>query len=182
MLWKVVYIKLSMVFILKHVLHCLQLEWNKLLFTLWLGSYLWYTCWVEKALVQSGFIHFTVLTIHLIGCSDLVDLWVIRIKAFARVVRRDHVNRARNADHAARTCEGCDCAIIKPGRNIFGEIHEVRKGMWAFFLDCTFRMLIGWAGKYVVKRVFQPPGKSWLNLSFLSACFYSSCFGERLIN
>ena len=24
---------------------------------------------------------------------------------------------------------------------------EVRKGLWAFFLDCAFRVLIGWAGK-----------------------------------
>ena len=27
------------------------------------------------------------------------------------------------------------------------EIHEVRKGMWTFFLDCAFGVLIGWAGK-----------------------------------
>ena len=33
--------------------------------------------------------------------------------------------------------------IIKHGRYIFGEIHEMRKGLWAFFLDCAFRMLIG---------------------------------------
>ena len=26
-------------------------------------------------------------------------------------------------------------------------IHEVRKGLWAFFLHCAFRILIGWAGK-----------------------------------
>ena len=25
--------------------------------------------------------------------------------------------------------------IIKHGRHIFGEIHEVCKGLWAFFLD-----------------------------------------------
>ena len=36
--------------------------------------------------------------------------------------------------------------IIKHGRHVFGEIHEVRKGLWAFFLT-AFRMLIGWAGK-----------------------------------
>ena len=36
--------------------------------------------------------------------------------------------------------------IIKHGRHILGEIHEVRKGLWAFFL-MSFRMLIGWAGK-----------------------------------
>ena len=26
--------------------------------------------------------------------------------------------------------------IIKHGRHVFGEIHEMRKGLWAFFLDC----------------------------------------------
>ena len=26
--------------------------------------------------------------------------------------------------------------IIKRGRYILGEIHEVRKGLWGFFLDC----------------------------------------------
>ena len=29
----------------------------------------------------------------------------------------------------------------------FGGIHEVRKGLWAFFPDCAFRMLIGFAEK-----------------------------------
>ena len=32
-------------------------------------------------------------------------------------------------------------------RHIWGEICEVRKGIWAFFVDCAFRMLIGCAGK-----------------------------------
>ena len=38
--------------------------------------------------------------------------------------------------------------IIKHGRHIVWEIHEVRKDIWAFFFrDCALRMLIGWAGK-----------------------------------
>ena len=28
--------------------------------------------------------------------------------------------------------------IIKDGRHIFGEIHEVRKGLWALFLIVRF--------------------------------------------
>ena len=39
--------------------------------------------------------------------SDLVGLWVIKIKSpcsFAHVVRRDHMKSARNAVQAARTC------------------------------------------------------------------------------
>ena len=35
---------------------------------------------------------------------------------------------------------------------MFPELHEVRKGIWAFFLDCDFRMLIGWAGKLRSRR------------------------------
>ena len=35
--------------------------------------------------------------------------------------------------------------IIKHGRHL--EIYEVRKGFWAFVLDCAFRVLIGWADK-----------------------------------
>ena len=30
----------------------------------------------------------------------------------------------------------------------FLRIHEVRKGLWAVFLDCAIRMQIGWAGKF----------------------------------
>ena len=71
------------------------------------------------------------------------------------VVRRDHVNRARNADHTTWTCERFVSSIVKVARlydyqtwrTHFGEIHEVRKGLWAFFLDCAFRLLIGWATK-----------------------------------
>ena len=37
--------------------------------------------------------------------------------------------------------------IIKGDRHIFGDIHQVRKGIWAFFLVVPFWMLIGWAGK-----------------------------------
>ena len=40
--------------------------------------------------------------------------------------------------------------IIKHGRHIFGEMHEVRKDLWAFFLDRAFRMLIGWESKTLI--------------------------------
>ena len=32
-------------------------------------------------------------------------------------------------------------------QTFLGEIHEVRKGMWAFFLGCAVRTLIGWTGE-----------------------------------
>ena len=34
--------------------------------------------------------------------------------------------------------------IIKHGRHVLGEIHECAKA-YGLFLDCAFRMLIGWA-------------------------------------
>ena len=33
--------------------------------------------------------------------------------------------------------------IIQHDRQFFFKVPEVRKGMWAFSLDCDFRMLIG---------------------------------------
>ena len=33
--------------------------------------------------------------------------------------------------------------IIKHGSDVFGEIHEMRKGLWDLFLDCVSRKLIG---------------------------------------
>ena len=85
--------------------------------------------------------------LHVIGFSNLADLWVITYYPL-------HMNRARNTDVAVRTCENCfslysqNNEIIKHDRHILAEIHKVRKGMWAFFfLDCAFRMLIGCGGK-----------------------------------
>ena len=82
---------------------------------------------------------------HVIRFYDLVDLWVIKIKSlwsFARVVHQEQVNRARNADHAAKTCERfclfCSqnnkiCWLANITDMLVWEIHEVRKGLWAFF-------------------------------------------------
>ena len=51
----------------------------------------------------------------------------------------------RNADHAVRECERFILWSIdyQTWHTHFWEIHEVRKGLWAFF----FLVLIGWAGK-----------------------------------
>ena len=40
-----------------------------------------------------------------------------------------------------------DCMIIEHGSLICFRIDELRKGLWAFFLDRAFRVLIGWVGK-----------------------------------
>ena len=48
----------------------------------------------------------------------------------------------------------------------FLEIPEVRKGMWAFFLDCAFRMLIG-------STVVYRSDCRYIQYTFLSLCqFY----------
>ena len=49
--------------------------------------------------------------------------------------------------------------IIKHDRHVFEEVHEVCKGLWAFFLDYMFWMLIGRIGK------LQSHGKGALLLS-----------------
>ena len=57
------------------------------------------------------------LNIRVIRICDLVDLWVIKIKqspwSFAHIIRRGHVNRAWNADHAARVCKQFVYSIVK---------------------------------------------------------------------
>ena len=78
----------------------------------------------------------------------LVDWWVIKIKkslrSFAHAVCRDQMNRARNADHAAGTHERFAYSRVKivwlsnMADTFLWEIHEVRKGMWVFFLGCAF--------------------------------------------
>ena len=51
---------------------------------------------------------FTVWSRWFVGNWVKKSLW-----SFAHVVRGDHVNRARNADHAARTCERFVYSIVK---------------------------------------------------------------------
>ena len=70
--------------------------------------------------VKVSCVHFASSPSHVIGSSDLVDLWVSNknqsVWSFARVVRRDHVNRARHADHAARACDRFAYSIVKVTR------------------------------------------------------------------
>ena len=46
--------------------------------------------------------------------------------------------------------------IIKHGAHFFGKIYKLRKGLWAFLLDCLFRVLIGWADKLRHMDIFLP--------------------------
>ena len=101
---------------------------------------------------------------HVIGCSELVDLWIIKnnnnkkesLRTFAHVVRRDHVSRARNADQTARICQRFlysmveitrSYDLIKHGRHISLRHSGGAQRFVGFFLVCSFRVLIGWAIK-----------------------------------
>ena len=103
-----------------------------------------------------------IISIDAIRISNFVDLWVIKIKtlwSFAHAVHWDQVNRARNVDQAARTCERFVYSIVEITRLydyqtwqtllllsllllssllllLLWEIHKVHKGMWALFLLC----------------------------------------------
>ena len=58
--------------------------------------------------------------------------------------------------------------IIKHGRHFGWEMHEVRKGIWAFFLGCASRMLIGWAGKLWSRGKKKNEKKhAWMQISYL---------------
>ena len=86
----------------------------------------------------------------LIGFSDPVDLWVIKIEkpmilCARRTSKLSEQYRARNADHAARTGGRFVYPIVKQNRKILwlsntAEIHEVCKGLWDFFSIVLF----GW--------------------------------------
>ena len=58
------------------------------------------------------------------------------------------MNSARNANHAARTFDRFVSSIVKitrlPDWQTWQTNHEVRKGLWAFFLDCIFRMIVSY--------------------------------------
>ena len=83
----------------------------------------------------------------------LCSLWVIKIKSlwsFAHVVCQDHVNRVRNADHAARTCEKFVYLTVKIIR--FSDYQtwpthlcalSAQRCVGSFPLGCAFRKLIG---------------------------------------
>ena len=84
--------------------------------------------------------------LHVIEISDLVDLWVIKIKKsmiLCALSTSRSSNRARNAHEAARTYESFVYSTVKITRlydyktwptHLFEKFTgEVRKGMWAFF-------------------------------------------------
>ena len=88
--------------------------------------------------------------------SDLVDLWVIKMKSpwsFAHVIRREHVNRARNTSLAPGICERFVHSMIKLTRvydyptwptYFWRNSRGTQSFSFFLFLDCAFRLaLIG---------------------------------------
>ena len=59
-------------------------------------------------------------------------------------------SRSRELRKQRRSRSEEDYVIIKHGRRIFRGMHEVRKGLCFFFLDCDFGKLIGWGGKLLL--------------------------------
>ena len=104
--------------------------------------------------------------------SDLADLWVIKIKSlwsFARVVHRNHMNRAQNADQAARTCERFVYSVVKITRlydyqtwqTFFEKFKRCAKVCGLFILDCAFWLLIGWASNTPITCLVWSVTDTW---------------------
>ena len=63
--------------------------------------------------------------------------------------RDQSTKRRSHSENVWKICLVTRLRNYQTWRTHFWEIHEVRKGLWAFFLDCAFRMLIGWATDHV---------------------------------
>ena len=92
-----------------------------------------------------------------VGFSDLVALWVIKIKKpmilCARSTSRSREQKPKSCgDNMRKVCSfyshNNKIVWLSNMADMFvWDIHEVRKGLWAFILDCAFRVLSGWAGE-----------------------------------
>ena len=89
---------------------------------------------------------------HVIRFSDLVDLWVIKIKPMIFCARREHKTQIKQREQAKGLFQ---YSIVKITRlydyqtwrtHLLDEFIRCAK-VCGLFLDCAFRMLIGWAGK-----------------------------------
>ena len=92
--------------------------------------------------------HFQLFTLHVTGFSDLVDLWVIKIKSpwsFAHVVRRDHVNRTTRREHTKGLFRSQKKIVwLSNMADIFFRNSRGAQRHVGFF---PLIVLIGWAGK-----------------------------------
>ena len=82
---------------------------------------------------------------HVIGFSDLVDLWVIKIKkpmilcAFG--TWRPSTKYRSHSENMQKVClffsQNNEFYDYQTWETFFLDIYDVRKGLWAFFLDCA---------------------------------------------
>ena len=95
-------------------------------------------------------------------------------------------------ERSRRTCEKFTYSVVKitsfsdyqTWPTHFWEINEVRKGLWAFYLDYAFRMLIGWAllGRLTFVNIFHSyTVRFWVDLQ-LSQCDRLWSSSEELEN
>ena len=112
---------------------------------------------------------------HLIGFSDLVDLWVIKIKKpmilCACSTSRSREQSTKYADHTARTClfysHNNKIVWLSNMEDTFLEkFTSCAKVCGICFLNCALRVLIGWADKLRWHRMFSL--QFWLILSSAS--------------
>ena len=109
------------------------------------------------------------LAIHGIRFSDLVDLWVIKIrKPMILCARSTSRSREQSTKHRSRSenvrkfCLSYNIVRIRVRiRRLYHyqtwqtHFHGVRKGLWAFFL-IAFGLLIGWAGDSTTLLIYRP--------------------------
>ena len=95
---------------------------------------------------------------HVIGVSDLADLWVIKRKKPMILCARSTSLSPEQSTERRSLCENMwkvrlsdsqrnKTLWLSNGEHIFGEIYKLRKGLWDLIFDCVFRALTGWAGK-----------------------------------
>ena len=82
----------------------------------------------------------TTKSIHVTGCSDLADLWVIRIKSLILCARSTSRSRDLSKKRGSRSENMREVYSIVKMKRFYDdqtwptrEIHEVRKDWWAYF-------------------------------------------------
>ena len=87
--------------------------------------------------------------------TNLIDLWVIMILCALSTSTSSELRTKRSKNMRKVCLFLVQLSRLYDYQTWKTEIHEVRKGLWAFFLDCAFRMLIGWAGR------LRSRGRKW---------------------
>ena len=117
-----------------------------------------YCCCLDSVVFpRSACFVFSFSSYHVIGVSDLVDLWVIKIKKAmilcARSTSRSseqstkHRSHSKNMRKVYYIVKITRCSDYQTWQTHFLRNSEVAQRYVVFFLDWAFRTLIGWADK-----------------------------------